>query len=60
MDWVDWGSGTRAQPAVGDLALDAAAGPAQLGRDLVEVEQEGGLWVRCGVHDPQRPRAGAP
>jgi hypothetical protein len=50
----------RAHAAVRDLALDAAARPAQLGRDLVEVEQQGGLGVRCGVHDPQRRRRCAP
>src|SRR6478735_5406730 len=48
-----------AQPALGDLPLDAAPGPAQLGGDLVQVEQEGGLGAGCGVHAPRSPLAAA-
>ena len=46
----------RPQLALLDLPLDAPAGPPQLGRDLVEVEEEGWLDVVCGVHIPLRIR----
>ena len=39
-----------------DLPLDAATGPPEVSRDLVEVEEKGWLDVVSGVHIPLRIR----